>query len=174
MTNGLNFGFRRTLGAILGVALGYSFLVLCGTIGLAALFKNHPVIYTVTEYISGLYMLYLAYKMAKSNSTMNTPKKSKPVSFLQAAALQWVNTKGWALVISMAVTYTPIANFPYNTIIMATICAFLGIGSASTWAGLGNFLQRFMHKPKLLRAFNIIMGLLLVASLYPLFADALK
>lgn len=175
MTNGLNFGLRRTIPAILGVDIGFGFLVLCVTLGLGAVFEKYPALYTFMEYLSGLYMLYLAYKIAKSHpAKADAPKNSKPVSFLQAAALQWINPKGLGMTVSMAVTYAGIADYPYNTIILALSSAVLGVGSSVTWAALGKFLQRYLHKPKILRAFNIVMALLLVASLYPLFEDALK
>jgi threonine/homoserine/homoserine lactone efflux protein len=51
---------------------------------------------------------------------------------------------------------------------------FIGIASASTWAGLGLILQKFLHKPKIVRAFNVVMAMLLAASLYPVFADLWK
>lgn len=175
MTNGLNFGMQRTLGAMLGVALGFAFLVLCVALGLGAVFTAYPVLYVFLKYASGIYMLYLAYMIAKSSPpTTEAPHNKKPTTFLQAAALQWINPKGWAMAVTITATYADIASYPVNAFIYTALCVATGLCSGTTWAGLGRFLKRYMHKPKVLRTFNIIMALLLVASLYPIFTEAAK
>ena len=45
MTSGLNFGFRRTLPHVLGVNIGFSFLVIVVGLGLGAIFAAYPVLY---------------------------------------------------------------------------------------------------------------------------------
>jgi threonine/homoserine/homoserine lactone efflux protein len=175
MTNGLNFGMKRSLPAMLGVAFGFSFLVLCVALGLGAVFTAYPVLYIFLKYASGIYMLYLAYMIAKSApAEPNASKHKKPTSFFQAAALQWINPKGWAMAVTITATYAGVASYPANAFIYAALCIATGLCSGTTWAGLGRFLKRYMHKPRILRTFNVIMALLLVASLYPIFADALK
>jgi threonine/homoserine/homoserine lactone efflux protein len=78
------------------------------------------------------------------------------------------------MAISSVTTYAAIAVYPTNIeVIGATFCLF-GFGSSLAWAGLGSILQKFLHRPKLLHAFNIVMALLLVASLYPLFTEAMQ
>ena len=46
-----------------------------------------------------------------------------------------------------------------------------GIGSTVTWAALGAMIARWFDDPVRLRAFNVAMGVLLVASLWPAFRD---
>ncbi|MGL1349294.1 hypothetical protein ACSTKK_00185, partial [Vibrio parahaemolyticus] len=75
-------------------------------------------------------------------------KCAKPVSFLQACALQWINPKGWAMAVGATATYNAIAPYPYNALFIAFTFVLTGIGSSFTWAGLGSVLQRFLHKPK--------------------------
>ena len=48
-----------------------------------------------------------------------------------------------------------------------------GLASSGTWLGFGAALQRVLKDPSAVRVFHIIMALLLVASLYPIFADGL-
>jgi threonine/homoserine/homoserine lactone efflux protein len=89
-------------------------------------------------------------------------------------AFQWVNPKGWVMAVGASAAYAAVASYPTNMLLIAGIFGFFCLGSSYTWAGLGSFLQRFLHRPKILRAFNIVMALLLVASLYPIFEDAWK
>jgi threonine/homoserine/homoserine lactone efflux protein len=169
LTSGLTFGFKRTGPAMLGVACGFAFLTLCVGLGLGALFIDHPLLYNIIKYGGAAYMLYLAWKIANSEppnpETMSQQKQ--PVRFLQAVALQWVNPKGWAMAVSAVAGYAPLAAYPYNIMLMGFCFVLIGITSSIAWAGLGLALQRFLHKPKIVRAFNIIMAMLLAASLYP-------
>ena len=66
-----------------------------------------------------------------------------------------------------------VAAFPVNVIIIAALFCVLGLASSGTWLGFGAALQRVLKEPRAVRVFNIVMALLLVASLYPIFADTL-
>ena len=173
LTSGLTFGFRRTWPAMLGVACGFAFLTLCFGLGLGMLFLSFPPLLVIVKYVGAAYMLYLAWKIATSeppDPNLDTQGK-QPVSFKQAALLQWVNPKGLAMAVGAVSDYSGLASYPYNTILISMIFVFVGVTSSMTWAGLGLALQRFLHRPKIVRAFNIAMAMLLAASLYPVFAE---
>jgi threonine/homoserine/homoserine lactone efflux protein len=46
--------------------------------------------------------------------------------------------------------------------------AIVNLPSVSAWAGLGSVLRSFLSDPRRLKVFNIVMGLLLAATLWPL------
>ena len=48
----------------------------------------------------------------------------------------------------------------------------MGVVSISTWTLFGSALRPFLTSPTAVRAFNIVMAALLLASLYPVFMDA--
>ena len=48
----------------------------------------------------------------------------------------------------------------------------LGALSCTAWALFGSALRPILTSPGAVRAFNIVMALLLLASLYPVFMDA--
>jgi len=174
MTSGLNFGFRKAVPHMLGVALGFGFLVLCVGLGLGVVFTHYPVLYSIIKYAGAGYMLYLAWMIARTDTVQgdaNADEKT-PISFMQAALFQWINPKAWVMAVGAVSGYAAIAGYPLNMLLIAGSFALLGIGSSVTWAGLGTVLQNFLHKPKILRAFNVLMAMLLAASLYPIFADA--
>ena len=173
MTSGLNFGFRRTLPHLFGVELGYAFMFMCVGLGLGVVFTTYPILYTIIKYAGALYMLYLAWKIGTSeppdpNQTQTT---KQPLTFLQAAAFQWVNPKAIAMSVGTVASYSAIANYPTNVLVMTGMFIALGVPSCAAWAGFGVILQKFLHKPKIVRGFNVLMALLLAASLYPVFAD---
>ena len=175
MTSGLNFGWRRSIPHLLGVVFGYSFMILMCGLGLGIVFKLYPILYTIIKYGGSAYLLFLAWKIATTPvGHMKGAGRKHPLSFLEAAAFQWINPKAWVMAIGMIADYSAIAAYPNNIFFIAAVSMVATIASTTAWMGLGQILQRLLHRPKLMRAFNITMALLLVASIYPLLADALK
>ena len=57
-----------------------------------------------------------------------------------------------------------------NTLwVAAAVFAVVNAPCVSVWLSSGVMLRRYLERPAVLRTFNIVMALLLVASLYPLF-----
>lgn len=172
MTSGLNFGFRRGLPHLMGVVLGFSAMVLVVGLGLGAVFEAWPVLYTVLKYAGAAYLLYLAWGIATASPPESRGESSaRPIGFVQAAIFQWVNPKAWVMAVGAISTYASVAPFPLNVMIIASLFGVLGIASSGTWLGFGTALQRVLTAPRAIRVFNIVMALLLVASLYPIIAD---
>jgi len=172
MTTGLNFGFRRGLSHLWGVALGFAVMVLAVGLGLGALFQAYPAAYTVLKYAGAAYLLYLAWQIATAGELKEGAARGRLIAFLEAAAFQWLNPKGWVMAVGAVSTYAAVAAFPLNMLLMAFLFGSLGILSSATWLGFGTGLKRLLTSPGAVRAVNITMALLLVASLWPIFADA--
>lgn len=174
MTSGLNFGVRRGMPHLLGVVLGFTLMVLIVGFGLGAIFQTWPLLYVVLKYAGAAYLLYLAWQIAVSPAPgQSGAVTGKPIGFFQAIAFQWVNPKSWVMAVSSITTYAAVASFPFNVIVIAALYGVFGLASSSTWLGFGAGLQRVLRQPRAVRVFNIVMALLLVASLYPIFADGL-
>ncbi|MCY1268829.1 Cysteine/O-acetylserine efflux protein [compost metagenome] len=174
LASGVNFGVRRTLPHMLGISIGFLALVVAVGLGLNRLFELFPITYTVLRYLGGAYLLYLAWKIANAGApqTASATSGSKPFSFLQAAAFQWVNPKAWIMAIGAITTYTPQQDFIGNVLLIAVLFAVVNFPSVGVWTIAGSLLRHWLEEPARLRVFNVGMALLLVASLYPLFASA--
>jgi threonine/homoserine/homoserine lactone efflux protein len=94
------------------------------------------------------------------------------MTFWGAAMFQWINVKGWVMVIGTITAYAGIAGFPWNIGIQIVLSLMLGAISCSTWALFGSALRPLLSSPRAVRAFNIVMAALLLASLYPVLVDA--
>ncbi len=171
--SGLNFGFRRSMPHLLGVNLGFTLMIFLVGIGLGSVFQQAPMLYTVLKYVGAAYLLYLAWKIANSGGVEEGEARGKPMTFLQAAAFQWVNPKAWVMAVGIIATYTPQAGFFANLVIATLVCGLVNLPSIGIWVTFGTALRRVLHKPWAIRAFNITMALLLVASLYPVALEAL-
>jgi threonine/homoserine/homoserine lactone efflux protein len=169
LSSGVNFGFNRTIPHMLGISCGFAVMVLAVGLGLGAVFKAYPVLYTVLRYAGAAYLLYLAYKIATSGPVTDaTDKKARPMSYLGAAAFQWVNPKAWVMAIGAISTYTPMNGYFTNVVIIALVFGIVNLPAVSMWAGCGSLLRNVLRDPFWLRVFNGVMAALLVVSLYPL------
>ena len=54
--SGFNFGILRTLPHIIGVTLGFPFLLLCLALGLINIFKLYPLIQEILKYLGTLFL----------------------------------------------------------------------------------------------------------------------
>jgi threonine/homoserine/homoserine lactone efflux protein len=172
MTSGVNFGFRRTWPHTLGVTLGFSLMVLVVGLGLGAVFSTYPTLYAIVKYAGAAYLLYLAWLIATSDKVKESgEKRGRPLTFLEAAAFQWINPKGWVMVVGAVTTYAAITDFPFNMIAMAIVFGLFGLASSVTWVLFGTGLRQFLTNPRAVRIFNIVMAILLVASLIPVFLN---
>jgi threonine/homoserine/homoserine lactone efflux protein len=113
-------------------------------------------------------MLWLAWKIANAGAVGEGTSSGTPLTFLQAALFQWVNPKAWVMGIAAIASYTVTSDYFLS---LATVCVVFGlvnIPSIGIWVGFGTALRNLLGDPRYLRAFNITMALLLVASLAPL------
>ncbi|MGL6244722.1 LysE family translocator [Pseudomonas sp.] len=173
LASGVNFGFHRTIPHMLGITCGFFVLVVAVGFGLGAVFQTYPLLYTVLRYVGAAYLLYLAWKIAHSGPVSESEQgDSKPISYLGAAAFQWVNPKAWIMAIGAISTYTPMQGYFTNVIVIAAVFALINLPSVSVWAGCGTLLRNVLKDRRWLRLFNWGMALLLVASLYPLLLES--
>jgi threonine/homoserine/homoserine lactone efflux protein len=167
MASGANFGFRRTLPHMLGVALGFTLMVILVGIGLVQVFDAFPISYQILKIVSVTYLLYLAWKIGTAAPAQgNTDAGGTPFTFVQAALFQWVNPKAWTMALTAVSVYSPSQNVAAIAFVAAVFGA-VNLPCISLWTTLGQQLQNLLTSPMRLRAFNITMALLLVTSLYP-------
>jgi threonine/homoserine/homoserine lactone efflux protein len=173
LSSGLTHGFRRTLPHIAGITIGVAFMVAAVGLGLGTVFIAYPVLQTILKYAGAAYLIYLSAAIAMSGAAPSGQDNRRgPMTFWGAAVFQWINVKGWVMVIGTITAYAGIASFPWNITIQILLSLLLGALSCSTWALFGSALRPILTSASAVRAFNIVMAALLLASLYPVFMDA--
>src|SRR5882724_400262 len=173
LSSGLTHGFRRTLPHIAGITFGMAFMIAAVGLGLGTIFITYPVLQTILKYAGAAYLIYLAAAIAISGPVAHGQDNRRgPMTFWGAAMFQWINVKGWVMVIGTITAYAAIASFPWNIVIQTAITLIVGTLATVTWALFGSALRPVLTSPRAVRAFNIVMAVLLLASLYPVFMDA--
>ncbi len=171
-TTGLNFGVRRGIPHLLGICIGFPVMLALIGAGFGTLFQVYPLLHDGIKLVGIVYLLFLAWKIANARASGDGAAPSKPISFWQAAAFQWVNAKAWIMGSSALAAYTTLdGNFFLQVAIICLSFAIITLPCAGIWLAFGAGLQRFLRNPVHLRRFNISMALLLVASIVPVVVD---
>ncbi|WP_371168480.1 LysE family translocator [Aliiroseovarius sp. 2305UL8-7] len=166
MASGANFGFRRSIPHMLGIGIGFTFMIVLVGAGLMTLFDLYPVSYTILKTGSVVYLLWLAWKIARASEPGTGKTGGHPMTFLQAAAFQWVNPKAWAMALTAISVYAP-ARDMFAVLLVALIFGAVNLPSVSVWTILGQKIRVILTNSARLRAFNVTMAVLLVATLFP-------
>jgi threonine/homoserine/homoserine lactone efflux protein len=174
LASGVNFGFRRTLPHMLGITCGCVIMMMAIGLGLAQIFTRVPALYPAMEAVSVAYLLYLAWKIAASHTLSVATANDRPMTFLQAAAFQWVNPKAWMMVVTGVTAFRIYDNLLINALALSIAFAIVNLPSISVWAAFGLAVRRFLTGPAALRAFNWTMAALLVGSIVPTLSHRLS
>jgi len=167
LSSGINFGIRRSLGHLFGVALGFNAMVILVGIGISQIFEIYPDAYIVLKYVSIVYLTYLAYKIANSGALSDNKERQKPITFVQAVLFQWVNPKAWTMALSVNAVYAPDQSLT-AVLVVSGVFLLWNFPAILVWLMAGQGMKRFLSEPAKLKMFNILMAGLLVASFIPM------
>jgi threonine/homoserine/homoserine lactone efflux protein len=159
--SGANFGFRRTLPHILGIGCGFVVQLLAVCAGLAALFARWPALQSALAWVGAAYLVYLGWRMLGRHDVA-AQSAGRPVSFVQAAAFQFLNPKAWVMTVTAATLFLPrelgaLGSAAY----MAGVMEGIGLPCMILWALFGSSLRGVISAPRGRVAFNTIMALAL-------------
>ena len=172
LSSGLTYGFRRSVPHIAGITIGFAFMIAAVGLGFGTIFVAYPMLQTILKYAGAAYLVYLAIAIALSGPPKAGAADGRgPMTFLGAAMFQWVNVKGWVMVIGTITAYSAIARFPWNIAIQTVLALALGVVSTSIWTLFGSALRPILTSERAVRIFNIVMAILLLASLIPVFME---
>ena len=167
--SGANFGFVRTFPHMMGVTVGFPAMVMCMALGAGEVLRAAPIIEVVARWAGAGYLLWLAVKIATTRAApAGVPSTARPLTFLQAALFQWINPKAWVIALGGVATFTTPDGVVAQSLALAAIFFVASFGSTVFWAATGVGAGRLLRSPRQLRAFNVGLSGLLVASLVPL------
>jgi threonine/homoserine/homoserine lactone efflux protein len=171
--SGATFGYTRTLPHIIGISVGFPVMIVAVALGAGTALQAHPEIYRAMHWVGAAYLLYLAASIALARpapADAGEGPRGRPLTFLQAALFQWVNPKAWLIVLGALVTYAGDGArvVPAQVAALAILFLAVCVPSCSLWTAIGAGAARLLRTPRALRAFNLMMAALLVASLVPM------
>lgn len=162
--SGVQFGLPRTIPHIVGITVGVGSMALAVATGLGVLITTIPALEIALKLIGSVYLLYLAYQIAGGGASRRGDV-AEPLTLWQAVVFQYVNPKAWVFVLAAVTTFRPPdLQVVVGTLLMAAVMMLVVVPCASMWAAAGTFLNRFLAEGGRSRAFRIVLGLLLAAT----------
>ncbi|HYW22971.1 MAG TPA: LysE family translocator [Terriglobales bacterium] len=166
--SGAQFGFRRTLRHVFGTALGIGAMAAAVAAGLGVIVTAVPAAQVVLRVIGSLYLLYLAYQIARSGA-IQRPDVARPLGLGHAAVFQCLNPKAWIFALSAVSAFRP-AQLPIaagSALVIATMMLVV-VPTAAAWAAGGTFITRVVTGDRARRVLSVGLGALLAVSVVSL------
>jgi threonine/homoserine/homoserine lactone efflux protein len=164
---GAQAGVLRGLPCLLGVTTGMGVMMFVVPVGLGSLVLERPLVLQGLHWGGAAFLLWLSWKIATSESRIDSAPGRDPVGYMGAAIFQWVNPKSWLVTASAAGTF--LGAEAGSPIVQAASLGGLfflaALPSCFLWLAFGAALQRVLHSRRRLRIFNIAMGALLALSI---------
>ncbi|SFX09976.1 LysE family translocator [Marinospirillum alkaliphilum] len=158
--SGANYGFRRTLPHIFGIAFGCLLLFSTLALGLGSAFEHFPLLQTGLKITGSVYLLWLAWQIATAPPpVISTEHQGRPLTLWQAAAFQFANPKAWIMGIALMAGFLPDqGNLIMNALLLAGMSVLVGLPCISLWAGFGVAIGKLLKSEHHWRWFNRSMG----------------
>jgi threonine/homoserine/homoserine lactone efflux protein len=165
--HGSQYGFRKTLPLIMGMAIGWSMLGLFVGGAIVFIEKNQSFFDALT-YVGAIYIAYLGYKVWQTSPMSDDEKESTRLGPKTGSIIQLVNGKAW---IHFLVLMTQFGTLFGTTFVAKAMLVLLnlvcGLPAVMSWAAFGTQLRKLFSTPQSAKILNRIMGTsLLVVSVW--------
>ncbi len=161
---GANFGLRRTLPHILGVTCGFGTQVAAVCCGLGVLFTRWPQLHMALKWVGAGYLLFLGWQLLRARGGASG-QAGKPVTFVEAAAFQFLNPKAWVISLTAATLFLPPQLGQLLAVsFVAGIVTLVNLPCITAWAVFGSSLGLALTRPATRRIFNWVMAAALAAT----------
>jgi threonine/homoserine/homoserine lactone efflux protein len=162
---GANAGVLRGLPALLGVSAGMGLMMFLVAFGLGSVILDHPIVLVAVKWCGAAFLCWLAWKIATAGRP-GASADGKPIGFVGAAAFQWINPKSWLVCASAAGAYlhAQAGGALAQAMIFGALFILASLPCCFVWLAFGATAQRFLRTERARRTFNIVMGVLLAAS----------
>ena len=170
--SGAQFGFRRSVPLLAGIAVGLASLAAAAAAGLAGLLLAAPSLQTAMRLAGSAYLLWLAWTIAGSGPPNLRANMGRPTSFLGGACLLWLNPKGWAMALGAAASFAALESGPLQlAVLLGSAFGLAAAVSLSLWCLAGLLLARLLRTERQWQVLNAVLGLLLVMSIVPMWYE---
>ncbi len=156
--SGATFGLRRSWPHVLGIALGFPVMIFFVGFFLGELFQSSPLLRETLRWLGGGIMLWIAWKIATSGGLSKAGEAPRPFTFLEAAAFQWINPKGWAMSVAITAQFVRPEAPLVSAFTIGAICLALALVSTTTWLLIGQTITHWLTEERHLRRFNMAMA----------------
>jgi threonine/homoserine/homoserine lactone efflux protein len=165
-----NLGLKRALRFCVAVPTGWTLLMLASGLGLGALILGVPALRWGVKLGGVAYMLWLAFKLARTGQLAEVDARRLQLSFWQGVGLQFLNIKAWMLALTLSAGWVvnamgqPAANPGERLAIICAVMVVFAFSSNFLYALAGSLLRRWLAQGRRLLWFNRVLAAVLVAT----------
>ncbi len=169
---GSAFGFRVGLSYMSGIIVGTIAVLLVIATGVTSLVLTQPTLLIILSSGAGVYMLYLALKIATAPVGQAIASSEYAPSFLPGFSLAIANPKAFAAIGAVYSSHTVVVDsLMIDTGIKLLALALFIIIFSVIWLAFGAAFSRFLRKPLIGRIINIMFACMLVLSVAALWLE---
>ena len=145
------------------MAFGWSSLGLF-VAGATDLIEENQAVFDLLTYVGAVYIAYLSYKIATSNTIEQDEEVSEKLGFITGATIQVVNGKAWIHFLVLMTSFGTLFGTGFTgKVLLVLLNLACGLPAVMTWAAFGTILRRAFSTPESARVLNRVMGLSLFA-----------
>jgi threonine/homoserine/homoserine lactone efflux protein len=170
--SGVRFGYRRSVPLMAGIALGLASMAAASAAGLAGLLLALPMLQLAMKLAGSAYLLWLAWRIGNSGPPRFAGDLGRPTRLVGGIWLLWCNPKAWAMTAGAGASFVALAASPLTlAVALGAVFGMAAILSLSLWCLAGQVLARLLRRDWQWRALNLALGLLLAASIIPIWRE---
>jgi threonine/homoserine/homoserine lactone efflux protein len=162
VSSGASYGIRKTFPFVSGATIGFTSLLLFLGLSFYKVIELYPDILKYLAIVGSLFIVYMGYLIASSKPELDIKKQNQP-TFIQGFLLQWLNPKAWIACVAGASLFSVSHSnkvFLTFSLIYFLVCYL----SLFSWSLLGNKATVLLNSESRLKAFNQLMGGLLIVT----------
>ncbi len=162
---GTAFGFRPSLGYLMGIIAGTTAVLIMIATGVTALVLAQPLLLTALTILAGVYILYLAWKIATAPVGSFEVRPDQAPAFIPGFTLAIANPKAFAAIGAVYAGHTLVddnltVDAAYKLVALALVIVVVN----TAWLAFGAVFSRVLTNPVAGRAANVLFATLLVVS----------
>ncbi|BBT67406.1 LysE family translocator [Aeromonas caviae] len=174
MSAGASVGIRKSLPLLMGICVGFTLMLLLVGLGFGQLFTRFPELHLFIKCAGTLYLLYLAWLIARPTDGMTDSNGARPFGFFKGALFQWVNAKAWVVATGAIAAFTSAGSDPFEQHLVIALTFFIvSFPCVGLWLLCGSLLKRWLANDLARRRFNQVMAALLALSVVPVIREIL-
>ncbi|WP_197498806.1 LysE family translocator [Halodesulfovibrio spirochaetisodalis] len=167
-STGARAGYKKAAAYILGATVSYTLVVIICGLSLKEVAHILPEITWLLKIFGGVFLLYMAYKIASSKGFDSTQGIDAPLpGFWDGALVQVLNPKAWLFAMSgVSIFIAGKASAELYLMFFCTMSFLVCFSGVSAWGALGSSISGLLSTPERQAAFNYAMGGLLGMAVF--------
>ena len=168
--SGAQFGFTRSVPLIAGIVTGLASLAATAGGGLGTIVQSVPELRAGLRITGSAYLLWLAWTIGRLGAPASRKvAAASPIGFFKGLLLLWLNPKGWTMALAAASAYAGLSDNPLRlALLLSAVFGLAATLSLTLWCMGGRWLSCVLKTEKQWRIANVTLGLLLAASVVPM------